>query len=110
MSSCNLSCPDCRVRVRARAKDIALLEGNCPICGATLRFSSASEALGLRLFDLDALSEQDGSSPPASPGTPVDLVARHAAASARSAVDAEYGSDDGSSVNSAAVAARLPAH
>jgi len=60
MSSGHLSCQACRVRVRANAPEIALLEGRCPICGATLgRASSASGVMGFRSFDLDALSEQE---------------------------------------------------
>jgi hypothetical protein len=109
MSSGNLSCPDCRIRVRARAPEIALLEGRCPICGATLEVvSSASSLIGFRSFDLDELSGQDGSGPPPSPPEPVDLLARREA-SARDQVSAEAWPDAGNSVGSRALAQRLPA-
>ncbi len=111
MSSRNLSCPGCRIRVRAGAPNVHLLEGNCPICGATLRpVSSAASVMGFRSFDLDALSEQDLSDPPSTPAEPVDLVARRArreAASARGDVDGERWTDDGDSVTSRAVASWL---
>jgi C4-type Zn-finger protein len=78
----HLSCPGCRIRVRASAPEIDLLEGRCPICGATLRaVSSASGVMGFRSFDLDALSEQEPSGPPPTLAQPVDLVARREAAS-----------------------------
>jgi hypothetical protein len=81
MSARHLGCQGCRIRVRASAPEIDLLEGRCPICGATLRAaSSTSEVMGFRSFDLDALSEQEPSDPPATPGQPVDLVARRDAA------------------------------
>jgi hypothetical protein len=45
--------------VRADDPEIALLEDRCPICGATLRpVSAASEVIGFRSFDLDALSDR----------------------------------------------------
>jgi len=78
----HLSCPGCRIRVRASAPEIDLLGGRCPLCGATLRaVSSASGVMGFRSFDLDALSEKEPSGPPPAPGKPVDLVARRGAVS-----------------------------
>ena len=57
MSRRHHSCPGCRIRVLANAPEIDLLEGSCPICGAVLMpISSALGVMGLRLFDLDALS------------------------------------------------------
>jgi hypothetical protein len=59
MSRQHLSCPACRIRLRADDPEIALLEGCCPICGDTLNaVSSASNVMGFRCFDLDALSDR----------------------------------------------------
>ena len=59
MASRHLSCPACRIRVRADAPAIAVLENRCPLCGAALgAASSAAEVIGFRSFDLDELSEQ----------------------------------------------------
>jgi hypothetical protein len=59
MSRRHHSCPGCRIRVLANAPEIDLLEGSCPICGAVLMpISSARGVMGLRLFDLDALSDE----------------------------------------------------
>jgi hypothetical protein len=90
MSSRHRSCLACRIRVDADAPEITLLEGRCPICGATLRpVSSASAVVGLRLFDLDALSDQESiDSPKAPPGTPADIVARREGALGREDLDA----------------------
>ncbi len=110
MSSSNLGCPGCRIRVRASAPAIGLLEGRCPICGETLQvLSSAACVMGFRSFDLDALAEQDVSGPPITPGDPVDLASRRGRASARDDVNVQCWADDGSSVASRAVAQRLPA-
>jgi hypothetical protein len=99
MSFRHLSCPACRIRVRASAPEIGLLEGSCPICGAALRpVSSSSGVLGFRSFDLDALSEQESSGPPPTRGQPVDLVARREAAMARDDADDQRWSDEGGSV------------
>jgi hypothetical protein len=95
MSLRHLSCLGCRIRVRASAPEIDLLQGSCPICGATLRqVSSASGVMGFRSFDLDALSGQGSSSPPPTPGQPVDLVVRREAALARDGFDADRWSDE----------------
>jgi len=103
MSSRHLSCPGCRIRVRASAPDIDLLEGGCPICGAKLRaVSSASGVMGFRSFDLDALSEQESSGPPPTPGRPVDLAVRREAALAQDGCDADRASDEGGSVTAVA--------
>jgi hypothetical protein len=106
MMSRHLSCAACRVRLRASAPEIAVLEGRCPICGATLTpVSSAAGVVGLRSFDLDALSQSDDQRGP--PGNPVDLATRRSAASASDDLDADGWSDDGGTtgaVNSAAVA------
>jgi hypothetical protein len=111
MYSRNLSCPGCRIRVRASAPNIHLLEGNCPICGATLiPASSASSVMGFRSFDLAAFSEQDPSDPSPTFGEQVDLVAGREAGAAQDGVDGERWSDDGGSVNSRAVAKWLTMH
>jgi hypothetical protein len=105
MSSRHLSCPGCRIRVRASAPELDLLEGSCPICGVTLRaVSSASDVVGFRSFDLEALSDQELDHRPSAPGNPVDFVARRKAASVRDDLDAERWSDDGGSINREAVA------
>ena len=90
MSSRHLSCEDCRIRVRASAPEIELLEGSCPICGATLRaVPFPSGVMGFRSFDLDALLGQGPSGPPPTPGQPVDLTVRREAALARDGFDAD---------------------
>ena len=99
MSSRHLSCQDCRIRVRASAPEIALLEGRCPICGADLNaVPFPSGVLGFRSFDLDALSQR-GTSDRLRPAAPLaDLVARREAAVAPDCVEADRWSDDGGSV------------
>ena len=73
MPARHLSCRGCRIRVLANAPEIDLLEGSCPICGATLRpVSSAQGVMGFRWFDLDALSDGGLSGPPHAVGRPVD--------------------------------------
>jgi hypothetical protein len=58
MSPRYLCCTGCRIRVRANAPEIYLLEGMCTICGTRLQVaSSASSAMGFRLFDLGPLSD-----------------------------------------------------
>ena len=105
MSSRHLSCEGCRIRVRASAPEIGLLEGSCPICGAKLRaVPFPSGVMGFRSFDLDALSEQGSSDRPSTPAEPVDLVARRDAALARDGVDADRSSDEGGRVSGEAVA------
>ncbi len=70
MSRLHLSCPACRIRVRANDPEIALLEDRCPICGATLSpAASASEVMGCRWFDLDAFAELAPHNQLAPPGT-----------------------------------------
>jgi hypothetical protein len=111
MSSRHLSCQGCRIRVRASAPDIELLEGGCPICGANLTaVPFPSGVVGFRSFDLDALSEQGPSDRPSTPAPPVDLVARREAAVARDGFAAERWSDDGSSVGGEAGAEWPAAH
>lgn len=96
MSRQHLSCPACRIRVRADAPEIALLEDRCPICGATLTpVSFASGVIGFRSFNLDELSEQEPHDQPNPPGNPADLVSRREAVSARDDLDAHRWSDDG---------------
>src|ERR1700733_3910968 len=107
MSRLHLSCQACRIRVRANDPEIALLEGRCPICGATLSpVSSASEVMGFRWFDLDAFAELAPHNQLAPPGSPVDLVSRREAALARDHLDAHRWSDDGGGMTSQAVAQR----
>lgn len=103
MSSRHLSCQDCRIRVRASAPEIELLEGRCPICGAKLgTVAFPSGVVGFRAFDLDALSEHRASERlPARPARPTDLAARRMAAVARERMDADRWSDDGGSLTGA---------
>src|SRR5689334_9369274 len=80
MSPRHLSCQDCRIRVRASAPEIAVLEGSCPICGAKLTaVPFPSGVMGFRSFDLDVLAEGGSSDRPSAPAQPVDLVARREA-------------------------------
>ena len=73
MPARHLSCRGCRIRVLANAPEIDLLEGSCPICGATLRpVSSAQGVMGFRWFDLDALADGGSSGAPHAVGRPVD--------------------------------------
>jgi hypothetical protein len=80
----HLNCPACRIRVRADAPEIELLEGRCPACDATLRQAlSAAGVVGFRLFDLDVLTREEPDSGPSSHETAGDLVAYRNAVSAR---------------------------
>ena len=111
MSSRHLSCQGCRIRVRASAPEIELLEGSCPICGTKLRaVPFPSGVMGFRSLDLDALSGQGSSERSPTPAQPADLVARRAAALARDGFDADRWSDDGGSVSGEAVAEWRAAH
>ena len=100
-----LSCADCRIRVKASVPEIDLLEGSCPICGAALGANaSAADVMGLRSFDLRALSEQGPSDPAPTPGRSADLATRRETASAREGLDVGRWSDEGGSVSVEAVA------
>ncbi len=107
----HLCCADCRIRVRASAPEIDLLEGRCPICGVPLSAApSSAGVLGLRSFDLDVLSDQGPSDPPRTLGRPVDLGARREAGLARDGFDVERWSDEGGAVSTAAAAERPSAY
>jgi hypothetical protein len=111
MSSRHLSCQGCRIRVRANAPEIELLDGSCPICGAQLgAVPFPSDVIGFRSFDLDMLSEQGSSDRPPAPAQPVDLVARREAALAREAFDGDRWSNEGGGVGREAVAEWPAAH
>jgi hypothetical protein len=98
MSSRHLSCEDCRIRVRASAPEIGLLEGRCPICAADLKaVPFPSGVLGFRSFDLDVFSRQGTSDRLGAPAPPADLVPRLQVALARDRVEADRWSDDGGS-------------
>jgi hypothetical protein len=102
MSSGHLSCASCRIRVRADAREIGLLDGRCPICGEPLgAIAPASAVLGFRSFDLDAVSEHPPTKLPSGSGEAVDLAARRATAAAGDDFDADRWSDDGGAVNGA---------
>ena len=111
MSSRHLSCEGCRIRVRASAPEIGLLEGRCPICGATLRaVPFPSGVVGFRSFDLDVLSDEGSSDRPPAPAQPVDLAARREAALARDDVVADLWSDEDGRVSAEAMAEWPVAH
>jgi hypothetical protein len=98
MASGYLSCPACRIRVRANAPAIAVLENHCPLCGVPLTaVSSAAGVIGFRSFDLDQLSEPTSNDQVDRPGYPDELVARRKALSAQDALDAHRWEDDGGS-------------
>jgi hypothetical protein len=99
MATRHLSCPACRIRVRADAPELAVLEDRCPLCGATLRAASpAADVMGFRSFDLDELSEQESDGHANPSGNRADPGARREAASAQSALDARRWEDDGGSI------------
>ena len=100
----HLSCLGCRIRVRASAPEIDLLEGGCPVCGAMLTPVSSSSVIGFRSFDLSELSKQESDDPPKALGNPVAHLARRESASAPDDLDADRWSDDGGLVDSVAVA------
>jgi hypothetical protein len=107
----HLCCVECRIRVRASAPEIDLLEGRCPICGVTLsEVPSALGVMGMRSFDLGVLSDQGPSDPPPAPGRPADLGARREAGLARDGFDVDRWSDEGGTVSAAAVAEWPAAH
>ena len=96
MASRHLSCPVCRIRVRANAPEIALLEDRCPLCGAPLgTVSPAAGVIGFRYFDLDELAEQESDDQADRSGYPVDLVARRQAAAMQGGFDTSRPEDDG---------------
>jgi hypothetical protein len=86
MSSHHVSCAACRIRLRAGAPEIELLEGLCPICGLTLQHASdAASVLGFRSFEWgDDTGQRAGEAlDPAPP--PTDLVTRRRVAAAAAA-------------------------
>jgi hypothetical protein len=98
MTSGHLSCPACRIRVRANAPEIALLEDCCPLCGAALGTGlPAAGVIGFRYFDLDELAGQEPDGHADRSGYPVDLVAHREAARIQDAVDTHRWEDDGGS-------------
>lgn len=105
MSARHLSCQGCRIRVRASAPEIGLLEGGCPVCGAKLNaVPFPSGVMGFRSFDLDALSGQESSERSPTLAQPVDFAARREAALARDGFKADRWPDDGGSVSGEAAA------
>jgi hypothetical protein len=107
MSCRHLSCGGCRIRIRADAREIDLLDGRCPICAEALgAISPASSVLGFRAFDLDAFSDHPSTKLPSATGDAVDLVARDATASATNDFAADRWTDDGGAVDD--VVARRP--
>ncbi len=96
MASRHLSCPACRIRVRANAPEIALLEDCCPLCGAALgTVSAAAGVIGFRYFDLDELAEPKSDDQTDRSGYPVDLVAHRQAAPVQDGCDTHRWEDDG---------------
>lgn len=99
MPSRHLSCPTCRIRVRANAPAIAVLENRCPLCGAALTVvSSAADVIGFRCFDLGELSEHESSDRAHPSAHPEDRFAVRKAASEQDALDGHRWEDDGGSV------------
>ena len=109
MPSGHLSCPGCRIRLRADSPGIDLLEKRCPVCGATLlEAASASELVGFRSLEPSAIFGREPDDHPDSTADPAEFLSRRQAACARDAQDCERWSDDGGSVDGEAVA-RWPA-
>ena len=104
MSSRHLSCPACRIRVLANDPEIDLLEGSCPLCGATLTVSSASEVVGFRSFDLDEFSGGGSGGAPRHVGRPGDFMTGRLAAVERDDFDGQRWLDQGGSFAIEAVA------
>lgn len=103
----HLSCSACRLRLRADSPAVALLEGRCPICAATLHANaSASEVLGFRSFDLGALSAAGAEDQPGSAIDPGQLRDRRETARTQDTQDAGRWSDDGGRIAGQAVARR----
>jgi hypothetical protein len=74
MSAGHLICNGCRIRVRAHAPEIDLLEACCPICQAPLAPASASSVIGFRLFDLDPFSGHAPQQPEDGRASLVDML------------------------------------
>lgn len=103
MSGRHLNCAGCRIRIRAGAREIDLLDGRCPICDETLgAMAPASSVLGFRAFDLDTLSDHPSTKLPRATRDAVDLFARHAPALSTNHFDADRWTDDGGAVDGAA--------
>ena len=96
MPAPHLGCTTCRIRVRAAAPEIELLEGRCPVCEGPLRPGlSGSAVLGFRCIDLTVLCSQEADDQSRPGGSVADLASRGTAASARSDLDSSRWSDDG---------------
>jgi hypothetical protein len=101
-----MTCAGCRIRLRASAPEIELLDGLCPICAAVLQPAEhAANALGFRAFDWDADAQEEPGEPPDTLGPPADLQARRQRALAAEELDTARWSDEGGSVRVEAVAA-----
>jgi hypothetical protein len=49
----HLGCESCRIRLRASAPEVDLLDGMCPLCGEPLRLAArVADVLGFGLFDV----------------------------------------------------------
>lgn len=88
MSSQHVSCAVCRIRLRATAPEIELLDGLCPICGVPLQPATAASVLGFRSFDWGDDADQRAGEPSDPAPPPTDMVTRRrvaaeAAAAAR---------------------------
>ncbi|MHB8490929.1 MAG: hypothetical protein ACYDA6_01770 [Solirubrobacteraceae bacterium] len=106
-----LGCTACRIRLRATAPEVALLDGLCPICNATLEpAASVGEVLGFRPFELEGTLDGDGVSatPPAASGGLIDLGAHRKSPSALDGLDAQRWQDEGGRFHREA-AAEFPA-
>ena len=66
-SSGHLGCAACRIRIRANAPEVDLLDGMCPICNARLQPAGrVADLLGFGLFDvgLGSASDRQFQTPP----------------------------------------------
>jgi hypothetical protein len=101
MSSNHLSCAACRIRIRASAPEVHLLDGMCPACGAALQAAThAADVLGFRAFDWSMVIGENWSEQPHVVLPPVDLRTRREHVAALNDLDMERSlNTDGRSVD-----------
>jgi hypothetical protein len=89
MSLHHVSCAVCRIRLRATAPEIELLDGMCPICGLRLQpATDAASVLGFRSFDWGDDGDQPTGEPSDPAPPPTDMVTRRRVAAAAAAAAA----------------------
>ena len=90
MSSNHLACAACRIRIRASAPEVHLLDGMCPACGAALEaVASGADVLGFRVFDWSMVIGESWSEQSHLAVAPVDLRLRRERVTALNGPDAE---------------------